>query len=271
MINLLADISNSIKQGAKDITEGAKNILSTIFPEENDDGKGNNVSSGIAEDLTEGLAKVVNILDEGIKAGSRALSIPSIADMMDEIQGEYELADRVCDVVGGQSGQIPIPILPDVTICVAPKQVEWALQPENFMKTIIAGGECLLEKNITEPVDFYPALFSLVGEDVEKLVGWTLGFLAGEGAPDVVLPFVLHPLSLHTPFAFGACVQSKIAKEMGDLTQQKLDQMEADIKKFTKRDKGIAKSFIKGLTGGTGVAIKGIQENIEGLAKNLGL
>ena len=271
MNNLLEDISKSISQGAKDIAQGAGNLFGSIFPEENDDGKGNNVSSGLLEDLTEGLAKVVNLLDEGIKAGSKMLGVPSIGDMMDELQGEYEVADRVCDAIGGQSGQIPIPILPDASICISPKQVGWIFEPQNILKTLKAATVCALEKNVSDPIDFYLSLGNLASSDAEKMAGWGVGWLSGEGAPDALLPWILHPLSLHTPFAYVGCVQEQLAKEMGDMTQEDIDKWEADVKKFTGRDKGMAKGFINGIIGGASPLIKGIQDGVSDLAKNLGI
>jgi len=271
VIILLEDISKSISQAGKDITEGAQNLWGSIFPEEDDDLKGNNVSSGIVEDITEGIGKVVNLLDEGIKNGLKAIGIDSIGKMADEIQAEYEVADRVCDKVGGQSGQLPVPIFPDASVCFAPKQVEWALNLGNSLKTLKAATVCALEKNVSEPIDFYFSLGEVLSEDVENLAGWGLGWLAGEGIGDVLLPLVLHPMGLYLPFSYGACIQQKLAEEMGDMTAKEIEELEAETKKFTKRNKGMVKGFINGVFEGSTPLFKGITQGISDISKNIGI
>jgi hypothetical protein len=214
---LLGGISNSAKNIGDQITGnlgigGLEDLAEKFFPSEDDP------SSGILETVSETATKFFNVGEQAVLFLTDNIGFPSIRDTVNEMQKQFEVADKVCDATGGSSFEIPF-IGIDPEICISPKQINWAINPQNWMKSTQIGMSCGIEKNFSEPLAYNMQLLDIVRKgDYENFAGWITGALAGESFPDI-----LHPAQLLTaPASFSACCQGKIAKEMGDLTEQDL-------------------------------------------------
>lgn len=226
------------KKGADKLMGEMGGMLNTFFPVEKDP------SSGPVEDVSELAARFLNVGEQAGLFVTDTIGLPSVRKMAKEINAEYEAADLVCDEIGGQSLQIPIPFLPDPTVCISPKQFGWALKPKNIPKLGKMALSCGLEENVTEPVDYWLSLGKIIqGGDYENLSGFITGLLSGEGFPDIINPVKW----LIGPFSFSACLQTKIAEDMGDMSKKDVEKLAKDIHEFTGRDTGMAKNLLKNI------------------------
>lgn len=232
----MIDLLEETKKGAENFMAGLGGMMDTFLPTEKDP------SSGPVEDISELAARFLNIGEQAGLFLTDTIGLPSVRKMVKELTAEYEASDLVCDKIGGQSLQIGIPFLPDPTICISPKQFGWALQPNNLPKLGQMAISCGIEENITEPIDYWLSLGKIIqGGDYENLSGFVTGLLSGEGFPDIVNPVKW----LIGPFSFSACVQTKIAEEMGDMSKEEVEKLAKGIHEFTGRDTGMAKNLLK--------------------------
>lgn len=214
---------------------GDENPLGKIFSTEKDP------ISGPLEQFSEMADSIVGIGKNAVLELAKNVGLPSIQEMVNEMQAEFQAADIVCDKIGGQSITIPNILGASAKICLAKKQLGWAIRPDNLMNTGKIALSCGIEELVTEPVDFVLGLGKIIQSgDYEQLSGWFTGLLSGEALP------IAHPIQLLTlPAQFAACVQTKIAVEQGDITKSELTKMTKDIYSETGRETGLARNLLK--------------------------
>ena len=91
------------------------------------------------------LAQVVNIPDQLIRDTIDMTNIPAIESFNEMFKGnqdDLDVGKELCQKLGAQDLQIPVPVLGDPYICADTKIIQESLKPENIQAVVKAGIVC---------------------------------------------------------------------------------------------------------------------------------